>query len=361
MANADDRDAVKRVLIYRIGSLGDTVVALPCFYLVARAFPKATCKLLTNFPIQAKAPSSAAILEGTGLVQGYFRYLIGTRSPVELLRLWWQIVRWRPDVLVYLNAARGVKAAERDRLFFKMCGVRRMVGVPLTEKLQANLVDPVDGTLEFEAHRLARTLAELGDARLGDAASWDLRLSEAEQARAGEVLGPLEGRPFIAVSLGTKVQANEWDWERWRELLGRLAQAYPGYGLVLNGANADVERSDWVAEGWTSLGAAGPALNVCGQLTPRESACVFAAATVFIGHDSGPMHLAAAVQTPCVAIFSARGKPQTWFPFGLHHRVIYHQVNCWGCRLDTCIVERKKCMTSIEVDEVFEQVRAVLG
>src|ERR1700744_1516765 len=110
----------KRVLIYRLGSLGDTVVALPGFHLVARAFPDADRRLLTNFPVAGKAPPAAAILEGTGTVHGYFRYSAGTRSWQELLRLWWEIVRWGPDTLIYLGPARGAESARRDARFFRM-------------------------------------------------------------------------------------------------------------------------------------------------------------------------------------------------------------------------------------------------
>jgi ADP-heptose:LPS heptosyltransferase len=73
------------------------------------------------------------------------------------------------------------------------------------------------------------------------------------------------------------------------------------------------------------------------------------------------MHLAAAVQTPCVAIFAARNKPRVWFPYGKQHRVVYHQTECWGCGLETCIIERKRCLTSISVDEVVAEIAAVLG
>jgi heptosyltransferase III len=358
----------KRVLIYRLGSLGDTVVALPGSHLVARAFPDSERRLLTNFPVQQKAPPAAAILEGTGLVHGYFCYSVGTRRLRDLLRLWWEIVRWGPDVLVYMGPARGVESARRDAWFFRMCGIGRMIGVPVTEEMQANRLQPdaVLGyeTQEYEAERLARNLAKLGDARLDDPASWDLRLSEAERAKAGEALAPAAGRPLIAISIGTKLQANEWPLESWRELLARLAELYPGYALVITGAAVDRAPSEWITDGWrqrAEAGLAGPVRNLCGELTPRESAAVFARASVYLGHDSGPMHLAAAVGTTCVAIFSARGKPRQWFPFGVGHRVLYHPVDCWGCGLETCVVEGKKCILSISVDEVLAEVRAVLG
>ncbi|NYF80843.1 glycosyltransferase family 9 protein [Granulicella arctica] len=351
---------IQRVLIYRLGSLGDTLVALPALHLVARAFPGAERRLLTNFPVNVKAPPAAAVVENTGLVQGYFRYAVGTRSVSELLSLWWTLVRWRPEVLVYLAPPRGVGAAKRDVAFFRLCGIRRIVGAPVTEDLHNNRIENAEGWLEPEASRLARCVAELGDAYLDDPASWDLRLTEVERAKAAEVLGGAGERPWIAVSIGTKNQSNDWGRENWRELLRRLAAMYPGYGLAITGAAVDAEYSESIAEGWRGVASGGPVLNLCGKLTPRESGAVFARSRVFLGHDSGPMHLAAAMQTPCVGIFSARNIPRVWFPYGRRHRVLYHRVECAGCRLETCIVEKKRCLTSITVDEVLAEVRGVL-
>ena len=79
---------LKRVLVYRLGSLGDTVVALPALHLIARAFPDAERRMLTNFPVSVKAPAAAAILADNGLIHGYFRYTAGTRSLRNLFTLW---------------------------------------------------------------------------------------------------------------------------------------------------------------------------------------------------------------------------------------------------------------------------------
>ncbi|WP_158794105.1 glycosyltransferase family 9 protein [Granulicella sp. L60] len=349
----------KRVLIYRLGSLGDTLIALPALHLVARAFPNADRRLLTNFPVNVKAPPAAAILEGSGLVNGYLRYAAGTRSPRELVALWWQLVRWRPEVLIYMGPARGVESAKRDARFFHLCGIKRIIGAPITEDMQQYRWSESEQVLEPEGARLARNLAELGDARLDAAESWDLHLTAAERARAKEVLTAAAHQPVIAASVGTKMQSKDWGRDNWRTLLSRLATLYPGYTLALCGALEESEASEFAADGWREHSSA-PVINLCGLLTPRESAAVFARSRIFIGHDSGPMHLAAAVQTICVAIFSARNKPRTWFPYGKQHRVIYHQTDCWGCGLETCIIERKKCLTSVTVEEVITEVRAIL-
>ena len=351
--------AVKRVLIYRLGSLGDTLIALPALHLTARSFPEAERRMLTNFPVNVKAPPAAAILDHTGLVHGYIRYTVGTRSPRELLSLWWRLFRWRPEVLVYMGPARGVESARRDAGFFRICGVKRLIGVPLAEEMQSNLWLEREQAFEPEGARLARNLSELGDANLDNPESWDLHLTDAEHARAATVLTALGNCPVVAVSVGTKVQSKDWGRENWRALLHQLAAAYPAHALALCGAAEESEASEFAASGWKE-GLGGPVVNLCGVLTPRESAAVFARACVLIGHDSGPMHLAAAVQTPCVAIFAARNKPRVWFPYGRQHRVVYHRTDCWGCGLETCIVERKKCLTSITAEEVMAEVRMVL-
>jgi ADP-heptose:LPS heptosyltransferase len=355
--------STKRVLIYRMGSLGDTVIALPALHLVARAFPDAERRMLTNFPVNVKAPPAAAILENSGLVHGYFRYAARTRSPRELLALWWQLVRWRPQVLIYLAASRGIDSARRDARFFRLCGIPRLVGVPVTDDMQQNNWQESEHSLEPEAERLARNLVELGDAHLNDPTSWELHLTPAEQERAAEALRPIAGHPLIAVSVGTKRQSKDWGRENWRTLLAKLAEIYPDHSLALTGAAEEREASEYAADGWCAVSAdqAARTVNLCGLLTPRESAAVFSHACIFIGHDSGPMHLAAAVQTPCVAIFSARNKPRAWFPYGRQHRVIYHQVDCWGCNLETCIVEKKKCLTTISVEEALAAARTLLA
>jgi len=362
--------ATRRVLLYRLGSLGDMVVALPALHLVARAFPNAERRLLTNVPVSAKAAPAEAVLGGSGLVDGFVRYPLGTRSVWHLARLWWTLVRWRPEVVVYLAATRGVNAARRDARFFRLCGARRLVGVPVTEAMQQNLYGAVRGAgyaaglfevdLEPEAARLVRCVAELGASDVEDLANWDLRLSDDERQAAAWAIGEeaLALRP-IGVSVGTKVQAKDWGQENWRALLERVAAESPGRALVLVGAAEEAVASAYAAAGWRECGG-GMVVNLCGKLTPRQSAAALARVEIFLGHDSGPMHLAAAVGTPCVAVFAARNLPRQWFPVGSQHRVVYHRVECAGCGLETCIEQGKKCLVSIGVEEVFRVVSSKL-
>lgn len=355
----------RRVLIYRLGSLGDMVVALPSLHLIARAFPDADRRLLTNLPVHSKAPAAEAVLGGTGLIDGYFGYPAGTRSWFEFAKLVWSIRRWKPEVVIYLGPARGLETVERDAKFFDWCGVKQIIGLPSTEAMQRNFygadtdAECVDNW-EPEAERLARCIRELGDARVDNISSWDLHLDDKENAEARRQIGAeaLEKRP-LAVCVGTKVQAKDWGVENWRALVGRIADEYPRRTLLLVGAPEESAASEFAATAWR-LNGGGPVVNLCGRLSPRQSAAALQLAQIFVGHDSGPMHLAAAVGTPCVALFAARNIPRQWFPMGAQHRVIYHKVECAGCGLETCVDEGKRCLLSITVDEVMDQVRVAL-
>ena len=341
----------RRVLIYRLGSLGDTVVALPALRLVEKAFPAAERWMLTNFNEGHKAAPMASLLEGTGLVHGYLEYPMGMRDFGGFVRLRRVIRRFRPDVLVYLAAPRGRLKAWRDALFFRACGINRLIGVPYRADQQVPLqLD--NGMYEYQGARLIRCLDVLGAARLDAPDAFDLALSDAEHRAAVLALGSLaDGRPLLVASVGAKVDVKEWGDTNWAELLPRLGRRLPGWGLGMLGVADERDRSESLLANWP-----GGRVNLCGQLSVRESAAVLTHAQVYVGHDSGPMHLAAAVGTPCVAVFSSRNLPGEWFPYGNQHRVLYHSISCQGCRLDVCIALNKRCIRSIRVDEVESSV-----
>lgn len=347
---------IARVLIYRLGSLGDTVVALPCFHLIARAFPNAQRWVLTSRIPDAKASAISSVLENSDLIHGQLDYSTGLRSIQGLIELRAKIRGWNPQVLIYLTEPRGRYSTLRDLVFFLSCGITNLIGVPYNRGLAQPLWLPARQVFEPEAERLARCLASLGDARLADSESWNLRLTAFEIKRAQQVLATWPGRDrYIVCSVGARIHAKDWGGKNWIDLLERVSQDNPELGLVLIGAKNEFERSEAAWARWK-----GPALNLCGKLSPRESAAILQYAQLFVGHDSGPMHLAAAVSTPCVAIFSARNKPAVWFPYGPGHQVLYHQTECYGCGLEVCTIHNKKCIHSIQVSEALARVQNVL-
>jgi ADP-heptose:LPS heptosyltransferase len=335
------------ILIYRLGSLGDTIVALPCFHLLQKAFPKASFTLLTNHPIAGKAAPIESVL-GRGLFyDGIIDYPLGTRNPRILWRIASEIRKRKFCAVVNLCAARGRSAAWRDRVFFHAAGVHRQIGWPVQHRDFHLEDDPVTGLKEAETCRLLRRIESLGKPDLNNPQWWDLKMTPGELDEAETLTRSLLGRPFLALSVGTKIQSKDWGEINWSILITRLSQRLDGWSLLLVGAGDERELSGRCAAHWR-----GPVINLCGLASPRVAAAAMRGSRAFLGHDSGPMHLASAMGIPCVALFSARNKPGQWDPRGDKNRIIRHWTDCGGCGLEVCIKERKRCLTNIHPSEV---------
>lgn len=344
----------KTVVIFSLGSLGDTMASLPAIHLIAKKFPNSQRILLSNSPPTSKVVSAFSLLEGTSLVQGYIEYPGGTRNLLQLIKLIIRIRRLHADVLFYLAASKGIWPLIRDLIFFRICGIRRFLGMPWSRELVRHQFLEEKGLYEHEAQRRVRCLSELGAIDLDNPASWDLELRAEERERVAVILSrwPRE-KTFFACALGAQIALKDWGEERWQELFSLLAASYAEEGVAFIGSAEERERAQRMQETWP-----GPSLNLCGSLNPRESAVLISQASFFLGHDSGPMHLAAAVQTPVVAIFTAREKPGVWFPYAKGPQVLYHQTECFGCRLTQCVKERRRCLSSITPTEVFSAIEA---
>jgi heptosyltransferase-3 len=341
-----------RILVYRLGSLGDTVVALPCFWRIRHAYPEARISVLTNIPISGKAAPLETILANTGLIDETIPYPIGLRDPRELARLRRRIAGEKFDLLVSLTAARGLAASIRDYLFFRACGISKIVGIPWQRRDLVCL--PQDGLYENEADRLLRRVQSLP--AVDTEKDNGLALTREEKYEANRVLRESGVRlPLIVASVGTKLAVKDWGAENWRELLALLSRDFPDLSLVLLGSPDERERSEDLSQVWQGLHA-----NLCGQTSPRISAAILREARLFIGHDSGPMHLAASVGTRCVAVYSAQSRPGQWFPKGDRHINLYPRSFFDPQRMEDPEHQRQ-AMASIPVQAVLDAAKSCLS
>ncbi len=114
--------------------------------------------MLTNFPVNVKAPPAAAILEHTGLVHGYFRYAVGTRSPASFCVCGGRCALAAQMCWFTWGRREAWSPRSGMRRFFRLCGIRRMIGVPLTEDMQRNRWQEAEQALEPEARALRGNL-----------------------------------------------------------------------------------------------------------------------------------------------------------------------------------------------------------
>jgi len=262
--------------------------------------------------------SVEGILTDSGLIHGVIYFPPKPQTIREFLKCRKDIRALNPDAAIYM-VPRDMMRAVRDACFFWSCGIYRIIGVPWSRDRRVPRVDLQTGYVEREAARLARCLASLGTVDLNDLSFWDLRLQPHEVNTANGKLLPLAGKEFIAVNVGGRAASKNWGNENWLSLLRLISRRFSSLGLAFIGSADEFDRAKALASVWP-----GETLNLCGALKPRESAAVLKRALLFIGHDSGPMHLAAATGVRCVGIFGKFNKPKWFHPIGEGHRIIHN-------------------------------------
>lgn len=357
---------VRRVLVFHVGSLGDTLVALPSFWSVLRAFPDAHRVMLTKAPARGGIPVGRDILEGSGLFHDYMLFEgdhhdYGRDPPwwrkwLGVLRLVMALRARRFDLAVYLApSARDPAQTRRDLLFFRLAGISTVLGVDA----QPGLTDPATGQPLKESQRLLGRLA--GTVAWPDnpaQARCDLALGEPDHAAVSQWLsarGPDDAspRPWVAFAPGSNLPSKLWPAERY-EAVGRLLIQRHGIWPVVVGGPEDRGVAAKLIQAW------GCGTDAAGHLTVRQSAALLDRCKLFVGNDTGTMHLAAAGGLPCVAVFSARDEPGKWEPMGGPHHVIRKPVPCAGCMLVQCDEQDRLCLRMIEVDEVVAAAEDLL-
>ena len=349
----------RRILVYRCGALGDTIVALPAMRAVREAFPDAELVLMT-------ANDGAGVLWTDEVLREFhwFAHVVTYRarelaSVRGLLGVLARVRRLRPEVVVYLGSDHnsGIRVL-RDRLFLFLAGATRFIAASSTKVGFFGRLRRARRTYPYEVDRLLDAVRAAGVAT--GPARFDLPRHAVDVERVSALLaadGIGGARPLVAMCPGSKQGAKRWPLERYAALGARLIAEDGADVAIIGGADearaAETVAADWPAARFTVL---------AGRLSVLESAEALRRAALYVGNDTGAMHLAAAVGAPCVAIFAAREPGRSWHPYGDAHVVLRRdEVPCANCYLSECTVEGLRCLTAIDVDAVWEACRAALA
>jgi ADP-heptose:LPS heptosyltransferase len=178
-----------------------------------------------------------------------------------------------------------------------------------------------------------------------------LAVPDAAQARAAQFLSSAP-RPLVGVHVSGGRESKQWHLDRFAQVARTLAHEH-GATIVLTGSAGDRALVDAVR---AQLGDA-PVIDVTGQLNLPELAAVLARLDLLITGDTGPMHLASAVDTPLVALFGP-SDPARYGPASSRQKVLRVQLPCSPCgqvRLppERCRGHVPDCMDGIQVAAVI--------
>jgi len=348
------------ILVFRIGSLGDILIAVPSFWRLRKAFPEAKLTLLSDSSAgNPKKVAAAEILPPSGLFDDYLTYRDGTHL-ADAAKLLWEIRKRRFDLLVYLMPrTRSATSIFRDRVALRLAGIKQIVGMGHLSRRRLAVNAPFrSASVERESDFLWNCLSADGI----DGDDWpkraDLAISDEERKQAAafisaELGDDVAGRRFMAIAPGSKWTSKIWPAERFVKVLLEIRRDSPIVPIVFG------DRFEFPI-GERILRESGGGINAAGRLSIRCSAAAMELCDFYLGNDTGAMHLAAAAGKPCIAIFAAIDWLGRWFPVGNGHRILRESIECEGCHLAKCPIGGQ-CIKMISVDRVIASCREVLS
>jgi lipopolysaccharide heptosyltransferase II len=352
--------AGKRILIVKPSSLGDVVHTLPVVHALKRCFP--SCRI--GWIVQE---SLRPILENDPAVDEIIPILIpSTSDPNAPKGIFLQAAGATVRTLAHLR--RNFQSRPYDLVLDLHASFRSgLLALTNPGGLRIGFADAREMNTFFQHRRIA------ADPRKPHAVDKNLAFSDylecpsaPEDFRAAT--GPAErekARVFLEqAGMGATdrlVYANpaaRWETKFWTvKAWAELADLFIGRGaarVVFGGGPGDAAYIGEIAKAMRE-----PAVSAAGRLSLSESVALLERADVYVGVDSGPMHIAAFIGTPVVALFGPTD-PAKVGPYGAGHKVIRrNDLDCLACRKRSC--NNRRCLEDITAEEVFRETVELKG
>lgn len=339
----------ERILVVRLDSIGDVLLSEPAIAALHQRFPKARLDVVV-------APEGKAILQNNACVDSFavckvpwYSAWRGERvswlkALAEVLGLVRRLRRERYDIAIEL------RGDIRDILFAVLAGARIRVGNGW--RGGGFLLDR-DVPLDRNLHRVDFALGIVAAVGAGgEGRSPKICLAEAERERAHDLL-PLDPPAYVAFHLGSGFPSKCLPVEKFVE----AANALSGRGRrpVLVGGPGEKDLAEGYLRHFTS-----ECIDLVGKLGLIELAAVLERCALFIGNDSGPMHISAAMGTPIVAVFGP-SDPRVFGPHGVEHKIVAVDLPCRPCDHVHCVHKEYVCMTSIRAEDIVAAAEELLA
>lgn len=339
--------AINSILVYSPSWIGDAVMSLGALRALRKNFPDARLCVLTR-------PWVEDLYQGCGIVDDIVLY--DPRGPDR-------------GTSGFLRAARRVRQGGFDVavLFpnaFRAAALVRAAGVPerwgyATESRSVLLTKKVPpAPRPFGRHQSYYYLDLLAGLGL-EAGEADTSLSATEAMReAARKLLKREGwtgGPLIGVHPGaTNSRAKLWSASRFAEVAKRLAEAR-GAQVAILGGKKEAELAVEVERGLP----ADISLMLQAKTSLSDLMGVLTELSVFLSNDSGPMHLAAALGVPTVAVFGPTDERETG-PASAGSRVVREAVDCSPCIYRDCPIDHR-CMERVTPERVYQEALSLVS
>jgi lipopolysaccharide heptosyltransferase II len=342
---AEMPDFLERVLVIRLGAFGDVVRTIPAVDALKQRYPDSVITWLVD-------NSSADILHGLECVssviplsrRGFFRDMASAVSAFSRVR------RLRFTCILDFHGL------FRSGLFSWLSGCKHRVGFARGHVREFNYifsniyVDP--GTELISRYEKNQSLVELFGVK-PESNPTRVNLTDEEKREIDSFVASFKTSRFVCLHPGTSWRGRYKRWfpDRFAVVADAIIEKY-GLDVVLLFTDEEKEIAGEIASRTRGE------LRLSPKINQRQLAHLIGKANLYIGLDSGSMHVASIMRTPIVALFGPsdliHNRPHDYAPY----RIVQGNVECSPCRIRNC--KNRICMEAIQPEHVIEAVEEIM-
>jgi heptosyltransferase-2 len=310
-----------KILIIKLDEIGDMVNTLHVFELLKKEYPNAEITLWCKsfiYPLVHFDPNITKIVTSKSELELLYDLIVDLRGTFESN---WYAITHQPYYRV-------------DR-----------ASVRLKNKFNGGQKHEVMTNLEIIEPLLDKFPAEI---------KLKIYHNDHDTAAINDFIAENKLLKFAILHCEARRPLRKWSPQRFANIAKYLKENYQ-YDIVFAGDVNDVESIDKIRELIPFN-----TLNVAGQFTLSEFATLTSKAKLFIGNESGPLHIATASQCPSIGLYGP-GVPSTFYPWGVNATYIHHVLDCNPCDQVNCVRPENTCMDLISELEVETKIKEILN
>ncbi|MBI5874712.1 MAG: lipopolysaccharide heptosyltransferase II [Deltaproteobacteria bacterium] len=335
-----------KILIIKLSSIGDVVHTLPALYALRNAYPSAKIDWLVE-------EDASNILIGHHLLNDVFTVKKNG---------------WFRDFKGTYNVAKNIKASDYDIVLdfqglFKsgiwvfLSGGKRRIGFDKSREMSYLFLNERLPAYDPDKHAVERYLDIVKYLKIAAVdVKFPIFISENEKKKVSDLLRANavgDGEPFIIVNYMARWKTKLWDIGKFAGLCNEIMDRFTCRVVIVGASYNDKNKE-------IAFLTNNRIIDLSGKTTLKELAHLMSFSSAVITVDSGPMHIAAAMGVPVIAIFGPTAPWRTG-PYGKIHSVVRKELPCSPCFSRVCKGMDNACMKEIEVRDVLPVVEAKLN
>jgi len=345
----------EKILFVKLSAIGDVIHCLPALESIKASLPSARISWVVE-------EMASNLLEGYPNIEKL--YIFKRKSWLYMLKNPLNIPKVLAEFISFVKEIRGEKfdivmdyqGLLKSGIITFLCKGMRKIGFKDAREFSHIFLDEKVETPPKETiHALTRNFYLVRHLGIDSVtAKWNFSLEEEEKkiSHKLESLGLDPTEPFILIHPFAGWKTKLWSQHKFALLGDRIIEEL-GAHTLFTGGKEDIDYVEGIIYRMSNSG-----FNLVGKTSLKELASLCKKCRAFISTDTGPMHLASAVQAPVIALFGPTAPWRTG-PYGNRNIIIRKEIPCSPCFKKKC--DSRECMKFITVDEVFQKVREIFN